>query len=87
MDKQISERVVDVANYILKTRGTIRSIASNFGVSKSTIHKDLSERLIFVNNNLFEQVKDLLEYNKSVRHLRGGNSTKLKYLNKNNDYI
>ncbi len=80
MDEQIQIRVLSVAESILRSRGTVRSIALLFGVSKSTIHKDLTERLLELDTDLYEEVRKLLEYNKSVRHLRGGNSTKLKYL-------
>jgi len=80
MDEHIEDRVIMVGKSILKNKGTVRSIASIYGVSKSTIHKDLSERLSEIDIVLYEKVRVLLEYNKSVRHLRGGNSTKLKYL-------
>ncbi|MDF2699159.1 MAG: sporulation transcriptional regulator SpoIIID [Haloplasmataceae bacterium] len=81
MDEQITERVLTVANSILQKKTTIRNIALLYGVSKSTVHKDLTERLIDIDLSLYERVRELLEYNKSVRHIRGGNSTKLKYLN------
>ncbi|QVK17772.1 sporulation transcriptional regulator SpoIIID [Mycoplasmatota bacterium] len=80
MNEKIGARVLTVAKSILKNQGTVRSIASIYGVSKSTIHKDLTERLYEIDFGLYEKVRALLEYNKSVRHLRGGNSTKLKYL-------
>lgn len=80
MDEKIGIRVLKVAKSILKNKGTVRSIASIYGVSKSTIHKDLTDRLYELDLSLYEKVRTLLEYNKSVRHLRGGNSTKLKYL-------
>ncbi len=79
MDEQITERVLTVAKNILLQKTTIRNIATKYGVSKSTVHKDLTERLVNIDLNLYEQVRVLLEYNKSVRHIRGGNSTKLKY--------
>ncbi len=85
MDEQIVERVLTVAESILKKKGTIRSIASIYGVSKSTVHKDLTERLTEIDHTLYLKVRKLLEYNKSVRHLRGGNSTRLKYLVKKNE--
>ncbi len=82
MDDRIANRVMTVANSILKSKGTVRSIAAIHGVSKSTVHKDLTERLYELDINLFDEVRKLLDFNKSVRHLRGGHSTKLKYLHK-----
>ncbi|MGI6324928.1 MAG: sporulation transcriptional regulator SpoIIID [Bacilli bacterium] len=81
MHKNIKERVLDEAIYILKTNDTIRDIAKVFGVSKSTVHKDLHERLKEINIKLFYQVDRILKYHLDVRHIRGGQSTKLKYLN------
>jgi putative DeoR family transcriptional regulator, stage III sporulation protein D len=60
-------------------RGTVRVIAKEFGVSKSTVHKDLTERLPEINPDLANEVKEILDYHKSIRHLRGGEATKLKY--------
>ena len=80
MEENIQNRVLTVAHAILKRKDTIRKVASIYGVSKSTIHKDLSDRLYQIDVDLYEQVRELLEYNKSVRHLRGGQSTRLKYL-------
>lgn len=80
MNEHIINRVLDVAHYILKYKGTVRSVASIFNVSKSTIHKDLTERLLELDGNLYKEVRSLLDYNKAVRHIRGGKSTKLKYL-------
>ncbi|NLG81967.1 MAG: stage III sporulation protein D [Bacilli bacterium] len=81
MDEIIQNRVLSVAETILNTQGTVRSVALIHGVSKSTVHKDLTDRLIQIDKHLYEKVRELLEYNKSVRHLRGGNSTRMKYLN------
>ena len=75
----IRERVLCEANYIIKNKATIRETASVFGVSKSTVHLDMSKRLIHLNSYLYYEVKDILEYNFSVRHLRGGESTRRKY--------
>jgi len=83
MSEHIINRVLNVAHYILKHKGTVRSVALIFNVSKSTIHKDLTERLLELDNNLYKKVRSLLDYNKSVRHIRGGKSTKLKYLKNN----
>lgn len=82
MNKQIQERVLNIAHDIVKHQETIRNIADMYNVSKSTVHKDLSSRLMKIDKKMYEQVKKLLEYNKSVRHIRGGNSTKIKYLMK-----
>lgn len=82
MDKAIQERVLNIAHDIIAHQETIRNIAKLYNVSKSTVHKDLSSRLQLIDPQMHEQVKKLLEYNKSMRHIRGGNSTKLKYLMK-----
>ncbi len=63
----------------METRKTVRVIAKEFGVSKSTVHKDLTERLPEINPELASEVKEILDYHKSIRHLRGGEATKLKY--------
>lgn len=81
MNKNIVKRVEEEANYILKTGETIRQIAKVFSVSKSTVHKDLHERLSDVNNKLYLEVEKILKYHTDVRHIRGGQSTKEKYLN------
>lgn len=75
----IEERAVIVAKYILETNTTVRQTAKTFGVSKSTIHKDVTERLEEINPSLALEVKTILEKNKSERHIRGGMATKLKY--------
>ncbi|NMB01097.1 MAG: sporulation transcriptional regulator SpoIIID [Firmicutes bacterium] len=79
MRDYIRKRVVDVSLYIVKTNATVRQAATVFGVSKSTIHKDVTERLPRINKELAEQVKKVLEVNKSERHIRGGEATKRKY--------
>ena len=79
MDK-ISKRVLEEANYILKTKDTIRATAKKFKVSKSTVHKDLQERLYKIDKYLSEQIKEILKYHIEIRHIRGGQSTKKKYL-------
>lgn len=79
MRDYIRKRVVDVSTYIIKTNATVRQAAIVFGVSKSTIHKDVTERLPRVNKDLAERVKKVLELNKSERHIRGGAATKRKY--------
>jgi len=75
----IEERACELAAYIIENRATVRSAAKKFGISKSTVHKDLSERLEQINRALYLQVKEVLEYNKAERHIRGGMATKMKY--------
>ena len=79
MNSLIIKRVLDEANYMLSTKETIREIATVFNVSKSTVHKDLHERLVEINIELFEQIDSILKYHIDVRHIRGGLSTKKKY--------
>ena len=79
MKDYIEERVLEVAQYIIDSKATIRKTAKVFGVSKSTIHKDVTERLEEINPSLAMEVKRVLEKNKSERHIRGGMATKLKY--------
>ncbi|WP_158736966.1 sporulation transcriptional regulator SpoIIID [Alteribacillus sp. YIM 98480] len=79
MHDYIKERTIKMGRYIVETRKTVRTIAREFGVSKSTVHKDLTERLPDINPELAEKVKHILEYHKSIRHLRGGEATKIKY--------
>ncbi len=76
----ISKRVKEEANFILKTGYTIREIAKKFSVSKSTVHKDLNERLHKIDLNLYKKVKVILDYHINIRHIRGGESTRRKYL-------
>lgn len=86
MKDYIYQRVLEVSNYIYETRATVRQTAKVFGVSKSTIHKDVTERLQKIDKKLAEKVKKVLEYNKAERHIRGGQATKEKYLSeKDND--
>ena len=79
MRSHIEERAIVVAKYILEKNTTVRQTAKTFGVSKSTIHKDVTERLEEINPTLAKEVKMVLEKNKSERHIRGGLATKLKY--------
>ena len=74
------ERCEILGEYMVENRATVRAAASKFFVSKSTVHKDVTERLLYVNPGLFALVKELLEANKSERHLRGGEATRKKYL-------
>ena len=80
MKDYIYKRVLEVSNYIYETKATVRQAAEVFGVSKSTIHKDVTERISKIDARLAKQVKQVLEYNKSERHIRGGEATKRKYL-------
>ena len=79
MRTNIEERAVSLARYIIENRTTVRSAAKKFGVSKSTVHKDLSERLPAINRSLYRQVKEILNENKAERHIRGGIATRKKY--------
>ena len=74
------ERCELLAEYVIDTGATVRSTAHNFGISKSTVHKDLSQKLRYINPTLYSYVKEILEINKSERHLRGGEATRQKYL-------
>ena len=74
------ERCVILGEYIIETNGTVRDTAAHFGVSKSTVHKDVTEKLKSKNNGLYSEVKKVLNKNKAERHLRGGQATKKKYI-------
>jgi putative DeoR family transcriptional regulator, stage III sporulation protein D len=80
LKKYIEERALELANYILDKKATVRTAAKNFGISKSTVHKDVTERLSQINPILAEMVKLILEENKAERHIRGGLATKAKYI-------
>lgn len=79
MNSSIVKRVINEANYMLETKKTVREIASVFNVSKSTVHKDLHERLYDIDQILFGKVDEILKYHINIRHIRGGQSTKKKY--------
>lgn len=79
MTTDIFSRVINEADYIINTGKTIRDIAGIFKVSKSTVHKDLHERLLEIDKNKYEEVDKILKYHIEIRHLRGGESTKNKY--------
>ena len=79
MKGNMEERAVRLAQYIIENRATVRAAADRFGVSKSTVHKDLTERLELINRPLFLRVKEILEVNKAERHIRGGIATRIKY--------
>jgi len=75
----IEDRVLEVAKYIIESKSTIRRTAKVFGVSKSTIHKDMTERLPTINPQIANEAKTILDLNKAERHIRGGRATRLKY--------
>lgn len=79
MRDYIRKRVVDISHYIVDTKSTVRKAAEEFGVSKSTVHKDMTERLPRINRELARKVKRVLEENKAERHIRGGEATRQKY--------
>ncbi|MCD8083074.1 MAG: sporulation transcriptional regulator SpoIIID [Clostridiales bacterium] len=79
MKEYIEERAIAVANYIIDHKATVRQTARKFGISKSTVHKDCVDRLVKVNPGLAQQVRKILDVNKSERHIRGGMATREKY--------
>lgn len=79
MKGNMEERACDLAVYIIENRATVRAAAKKFGISKSTVHKDLQERLPQFNRTLYLQVKEILDENKAQRHIRGGLATRKKY--------
>lgn len=80
MKDYIAERAVEIANYIIENNATVRQTAKQFGISKSTVHKDVTERLLQINAALAAQARTVLDLNKSERHIRGGLATREKYL-------
>lgn len=82
MRDNIEQRACELAVYIIENRTTVRAAAKKFGISKSTVHKDLSERLAHFNQPLYLQVKEIMEQNKAERHIRGGLATRRKYCGK-----
>ena len=79
MTDTIEKRVCELAVYIIETGATVRTAANHFGISKSTVHKDLSQRLPYYNKQLYRQVRQVLDLNKAQRHIRGGMATRQKY--------
>lgn len=75
----IEDRAIELAHYIIDSKDTVRGAAKKFGISKSTVHKDVSERLEKINPVLAKEVRKILDENKAERHIRGGMATKLKY--------
>lgn len=80
MKDYIEERAIEIANYIVEEKATVRQTAKKFGVSKSTVHKDVTDRLIQINASLAREARKVLDTNKSERHIRGGMATREKYL-------
>lgn len=80
-NEQIDKRVLEVADYIISHNSTVRATAKHFGVSKSTVHKDVAERLQYISLDMYSKADAVLQKNKAERHLRGGNATREKYLN------
>jgi len=83
----IEERAIELAHYIIDSKDTVRGAAKKFGVSKSTVHKDLSERILKINPILAAEVREILDENKAERHIRGGMATKLKYSHMKEDKV
>ncbi|EOS75413.1 MAG: sporulation transcriptional regulator SpoIIID [Lachnospiraceae bacterium] len=79
MKDYIEERAIDIANYIIENNATVRQTAKAFGISKSTVHKDVTERLMQINPTLAKEARKVLDVNKQERHIRGGMATKEKY--------
>lgn len=80
MKDYIEERAIEIANYIIEKKATVRQAAKKFGVSKSTIHKDITERMLQINPALASETRKVLDINKQERHIRGGMATREKYL-------
>lgn len=74
------ERAIKIANYIIENKTTVRDAGKHFGVSKSTVHKDITVRLNKINRSLYQEVREVLDVNKQERHIRGGDATREKYM-------
>lgn len=83
MEKRIVDRVLEEGKYIVATGKTVREMALVFSISKSTIHKDLRERLLEIDEEMYRKVSRILQYHMDIRHIRGGESTRQKFLEKN----
>lgn len=83
MNKKIFDRVMNECKCIMDTGKTVREIALEFGISKSTVHKDLRERLFEIDTELYNDVSNILQYHMSIRHIRGGEATRRKFMEKN----
>lgn len=87
MADTIERRACELAVYLIENAATVRSAAKHFGVSKSTVHKDISQRLPNINRSLYIQVREILDTNKAQRHIRGGIATRRKYKKENSDGV
>lgn len=87
MNEAIRRRVIYQARIMLDNKLTVREVAKIIGLSKSTIHKDLTEKLKLIDEYLFDEIANLLEYNKNIRHIRGGQKTKEKYESLKSSYL
>ena len=87
MKDYIEERAISIANYIIDSNATVRQTAKTFGVSKSTVHKDVTDRLMQINPALAKQARQVLDVNKSERHIRGGLATKEKYMHQHSGAV
>lgn len=87
MKDYIEERAVEIAGYIIDQKATVRQTAKKYGISKSTVHKDVTVRLSEVNPCLASRVRAVLNLNKSERHIRGGMATKAKYMKQREDHL
>ncbi|MCI8614924.1 sporulation transcriptional regulator SpoIIID [Parablautia intestinalis] len=85
MKDYIEERAIDIANYIIENNATVRQTAKQFGISKSTVHKDVTERLMQINPALAKEARKVLDVNKQERHIRGGLATREKYQHMHRD--
>ena len=85
INNEIVQRSKEIGVYIVDTGCTVRKAANVFGVSKSTVHKDITERLLTVDRHLYDKIRRVLDKNKSERYIRGGNATKIKYQKKSAD--
>lgn len=79
MNSIVEERAIEIAEYIVEHKTTVRAAAKYFGVSKSTVHMDVTQRLIGLNSQLYNEVREVLDINKAQRHIRGGMATREKY--------
>ena len=87
MRDELNERILSEANYIIEHKATVRDCGKRFGISKSTVHKDMSQRLVNVNSALYSLVRTVSDENKAQRHLRGGMATKRKYQLKKDEEV
>ena len=79
MKEYIEQRAIEIASYIIENNATVRQAAKAFGISKSTVHKDISERMLMINPTIAKDVRKVLDVNKAERHIRGGLATREKY--------